>query len=380
VAGGAAGGSAPAPRGRRVTALVMGKFYPPHVGHHALIRRAAREGGGGVVVVVVASAAESIDVAERVAWLTAEHADAANVRVVGCRCDAPLDVTDDAVWRAHLAVVAAAARAAGGPPVTAVYSGEEYGAELAARLGAKHVRVERDGRSATAVRHDLAARWDDLAPATRAGLTTRVVLLGAESTGTTTVAAALAERFRARGGVWSRTECVAEYGREYTERKWAAEGGALDALGWDVHDFDLAAAEQTRAEEAAARRGSPVLVCDTDAFATAVWERRYLGAASRVGQPWAARPATNVYLLTDHEDVPWHDDGLREGDLAIRAAMTGWFADALTAAGHSWALLTGTLEQRIDLAARTVDQVLARRLAFTVPLTGPGFAHDAPPV
>jgi hypothetical protein len=54
--------------------------------------------------------------------------------------------------------------------------------------------------------------------------------------------------------------------------------------------------------------------------------------------------------------------------------MTEWFADALTAAGHSWALLTGTLEDRVALAMRTADQVLARRLAFTTPFTGPGFA------
>src|SRR4051794_23510707 len=254
----------------------MGKFYPPHAGHHALIRRAARE-CDRVVVAVVASVAESIPLADRVAWLAAEHAEDGNVRIVGTRCDAPLDLTDDVVWRAHVAVVAAAARAGGAATVDAVCSDEEYGAALAARLGAKHVRVERDGRSSTAVRRDLAAMWDVLAPATRAGLTTRVVVLGAESTGTTTVAAALAERFKARGGVWARTECVAEYGREYTQHKWTRAGGALNALRWDVHDFDAVAAEQTRNEDAAARRGSPVLIGDTDAFATAIWERRYLG-------------------------------------------------------------------------------------------------------
>jgi len=359
-----------------VIGLVMGKFYPPHAGHHSLIRRAGAE-CELVVVVVVASVAESIPLEDRVGWLVEEHAGEGNVRVVGCRCDAPLDLTDDVVWRAHVAVVAAAARSAGAAAVDVVYSGEEYGAELAARLGAKHVRVGRDARSSTAVRRDLPATWDELAPATRAGLTTRVVVLGAESTGTTTVAAALAARVRDRGSVWARTECVPEYGREYTHLKWRREGGALDALVWDHADFDRVAAQQTRAEEDAARRGSPVLVCDTDAFATAIWERRYLGAAAREGQPWADRPAANVYLLTDDEDVAWQDDGLREGDLAIRAAMTGWFADALTAGRRSWLLLTGSLDERVELAVRTVDQVLARRLAFTIPFGGPGFARPS---
>ena len=109
-----------------------------------------------------------------------------------------------------------------------------------------------------------------------------------------------------------------------------------------------------------------MLVCDTDAFATMIWERRYLAKAARPAQPWATTglPRRDVYLLTSHVGVPWHDDGLREGDLAIRAAMTDWFADALTNAGHSWVLLTGDLEERVALAVRVVDYLLAERARF----------------
>ena len=59
--------------------------------------------------------------------------------------------------------------------------------------------------------------------------------------------------------------------------------------------------------------------------------------------------------------------------MAIRAAMTGWFADALTAAGHSWVLLAGTRPQWFGLAVRAVDQMLAYRTTFGTPFTGPGF-------
>jgi hypothetical protein len=55
--------------------------------------------------------------------------------------------------------------------------------------------------------------------------------------------------------------------------------------------------------------------------------------------------------------VHWHDDGLREGDLAIRAAMTGWFTGMLTAAGHSWVLLTGNLQGQPP--GRRMDNQLA---------------------
>jgi HTH-type transcriptional regulator, transcriptional repressor of NAD biosynthesis genes len=117
-------------------------------------------------------------------------------------------------------------------------------------------------------------------------------------------------------------------------------------------------------------------VCDTDALATSVWERRYLGARARGPQPWATTllPRHDVYLLTSHEGVPWHDDGLREGDLAVRKQMTGWFADALTAAGQSWVLLTGSLAHRLSFAARVTDYVLGQRLSF-----GPAISDLGPP-
>ena len=174
--------------------------------------------------------------------------------------------------------------------------------------------------------------------------------------------------------MWATTRNVEEYGREHTARLWERQPDrAINELVWDHADFDEIGAEQNRREEAAARDGSPILICDTDAFATAVWERRYLGTAARSGQLWTRVPRRAVYLLTDHTDVPWHDDGMREGDLNMRAAMTGWFADALTAAGHSWVLLTGSPADRVGLALRTVDPLLNISMHFGEPLHGPGF-------
>ena len=51
--------------------------------------------------------------------------------------------------------------------------------------------------------------------------------------------------------------------------------------------------------------------------------------------------------------------------------MTGWFARALTDAGHSWALLTGSADERLALAVRVTDGVLARRAAFAPAIDAP---------
>ena len=354
--------------------LFIGKFYPPHHGHHAAIRMAASQ-CHEVTVLVMSAAVETIPLADRMAWFRAEHAAEPTVRVAGIPCDAPVDVTDPRIWAAQVAAMRAGMRSAGAPAdVDAVFSNDDYGSELARWFDAIHVRTARDGFNSTAIRQDLAAHWDWLAPATRAGLTSRVVVLGAESTGTTTISNLLARHYTQR---WKSTTLVPEYGRDYTSLKWARQPETpLDELTWTAEDFDVVAAEQTRLEEAAAAAGSPVLICDTDAFTTAIWERRYLGAAARTGQPWTEVPPRAVYLLTDHVGVPWHDDGMREGDLGVRAAMTEWFADALTAAGHSWVLLTGTLDERVDVAIRTIDPLLEQRATFGKPLHGPGFGRD----
>lgn len=374
--------------------LVIGKFYPPHLGHHHLISTAAEQCAEVTVLVMVASA-ESMRCALRVQWLRAVHAEQRNVRVAGVPSDAPVDYTDDVVWIAQVALMRTAVKQLSEVPVDSVFSSELYGDELAARLHAEHVLVDHERRkvpiSSTALREDIAMHWHQLAPATRAGLTVRVVVLGAESTGSTTVARLLTDHYRARGGLWARTQCVSEYGREFTQAKWSratedarASGRPepqLDALIWTTEEFDEIAMEQTRREEAVAAAGSPLLLCDTDAFATCVWERRYIAGTVREDQPWAndLLPRRDAYLLTSHEDVPWVDDGLREGDPHVRHAMTEWFAEALTRAGHSWVLLTGDVEQRLQLARQVTDGLLAAQLSFapSITQTSAGTSQDA---
>ena len=347
-------------------ALVIGKFYPPHVGHHHLVRRAA-EIAERVTVVVMSSAAETIPLGDRVSWMRESHAVDTPVTVTGIPCDASMDLESDTVWAGQVACMKAAVRTVTDVPVDAVVSSEKYGDELARRFSATHVCVDplrvAHPASGTACRNDLAGRWDDLDAPARAGLTTRIVVLGSESTGTTTVSRELVRRFRNRGGVWERTGWVPEYGRQVTYDKLGT--GDVSDIIWSGDDFEKIAVEQTRLEEHAAREGAPLLVCDTDAFATTVWERRYLGSSERAWR--GVRDRRALYLLTDHNWVPFVQDGIRDGE-HIRAQMTEWFVDALTAAGRSWVLLTGSLEERVDLAERVADQALRLGSQFGAPL------------
>jgi HTH-type transcriptional regulator, transcriptional repressor of NAD biosynthesis genes len=370
--------------------LVIGKFYPPHTGHHFLIRSAAAS-CERVTVVAMAADVESIPLGDRVAWLREAYAGQPHVSVTGIVDNLVTDYGDLAIWDGHVALMRAAIAtgAHAGQPVDAVFSSEEYGAELARRFDAADVRLD-PGRSnfavsGTKIRADPIAHWDRIEPPVRAWFAKRVVVIGAESTGTTSLALDLAEAMRERGGPFGLTEYVPEYGREYTVAKLAvARAGRADAgagagadagpepsifdLEWTDAEFEAVARQQCADEEAAARRGGPVLVCDTDALATTIWQLRYTGHITEpVRQTAEQMPPRALYLLTSEEGVPFEDDGLRDGR-HLRGWMNEQFRELLSGAGVPWVELRGDVLVRLQLALNAVYEMLTEGWELADPL------------
>ncbi|MFO1370845.1 MAG: AAA family ATPase, partial [Candidatus Competibacteraceae bacterium] len=226
-----------------------------------------------------------------------------------------------------------------------------YGERFAHFLGCPHVQVDKARGavpiSGTQVRADPLACWDFLEPPARGYYARRICLVGAESTGKTTLAQALAEHYCT---VW-----VAEYGREYTEAKLTKD----DSDCWQSAEFTHIAATQCERENAAARQANRVLICDTDAFATAIWHYRYLYARSPAVEAIAARHrCPDLYLLTD-VDTPFVQDGTRDGE-TIRHWMHESFIAELCAGRRPYRLLRGSLAERYKQAIEYIDEVLTR--------------------
>ena len=315
--------------------LVIGKFLPPHLGHHHLIDTASAQ-SERLFVIVCAHPEQELPARVRVACLKERHPEA-DVRVV----DDVVPGDDSAGWAAYTR------RSLGFRP-EAVFTSEDYGDPYAAALGARHVLVDRARQtvpcSGTMIRHDPLAHLEWLSPFMRALYVRRVCVVGAESTGTTTLAGQLAERYAT---VW-----VPEYGREYCERKWK-DGYTTE---WSTEEFLHIAAEQSRREDEAARRAQRLLVCDTDAFATALWHQRYVGARSAAVEAIAAPRPADLYLLTGDE-IPFVQDGTRDGE-HVRHEMHEAFAQALVATGRRFVLLRGSREARLTQAATCVEALL----------------------
>jgi HTH-type transcriptional regulator, transcriptional repressor of NAD biosynthesis genes len=337
--------------------LVIGKFYPPHIGHSALIDFAS-ERCEYVTVIVMGSDVESIPVSDRVRWLSLEVG--RNVNVQGVMCEAPVDYNSDNAWRAQtFAMDTVLARR----PVNAVFSSEPYGDRLAKHFNAVHVPFSREviKLSATDIRNDPDYNWKYMLPSARAGLTTRVVFLGSESTGTTTMSQRVYRRYAA---LYEDVQWVEEFGRKFTIDKLKVAGTKdMADLVWTKEDFKTISYLQQAKEDFAALSAAPLVICDTDAVATQIWETRYLGSSNN----YTPARGKRLYFLTDHEGVPFVQDGIRDGE-HMRERMTRWFADELTARGLPWMLLTGTADDRYLTAINTIDRILEKNLTFNNPL------------
>jgi NadR type nicotinamide-nucleotide adenylyltransferase len=315
--------------------VVIGKFYPPHRGHKHLIDAACAR-SRRVTVIVCERPTDTIAGELRAAWLREIHP-AAEVMVIDDR----YDEQDSAVWAVNTV------RWLGGPP-DAVFTSEDYGDPYARAMGCAHVLVDRARAavpcSGREIRRDPFANWQFLEPPVRAHFARRVCVVGAESTGTTTLARALAAHY---GTPW-----VPEYGRDYSAEKFAR--GETE---WTTAEFVHIATEQTRRAEVAARDADRVLVEDTNAFATGLWHRRYVGSDSDAVRALGERARCDLYLLTGDE-IPFVQDGLRDGE-HVRHAMHDWFEAALRAQPVPWKLLRGPHDERVRIAVAAVNELFA---------------------
>jgi NadR type nicotinamide-nucleotide adenylyltransferase len=170
----------------------------------------------------------------------------------------------------------------------------------------------------------------------------RVLVVGAESTGKSTLAASLADAF---GTVWN-----PEYGRPYTEI-----GREPDAP-WTSAEFTSIARLQCWYEDFLAAFARRVLFCDTDAFTTALFHQAYLGRPTDAFTELVVRSydLTVVCGL----DVPWSGDGIREFE-ELRAWMHERYVEHARESGRPWLLVEGPPDARLIEARAAVERLLA---------------------
>lgn len=316
--------------------LVIGKFYPPHMGHSYLIDYAAQH-SDEVDVLVCDSPSYSIPAVTRQQWLQRIHPNV-TVQVIP-------DLHDDdnsKAWAKHTISFL-------GYVPDVVFSSEEYGIRYASHMGTRHHMVDKERVtvpiSGTRVRADRIKEWEYIHPIIRQDIAMRVVVVGAESTGTTTLARALADTLQVP---W-----VPEYGRLYSE------GLMTSQYNWTNEDFEHIATTQQSIECRIAKRSNGLIICDTNATATELWQKRYMGRTTRAVHAIASRDHADFYIITGDE-IPFVQDGTRDGEM-IRHDMHAEFVKHIQATNSPYAVVTGSPEERLQ-AALTIVHTIDRHI------------------
>ena len=173
-----------------------------------------------------------------------------------------------------------------------------------------------------------------------------VALLGAESTGKTTLAAELATALAARG---TPAVVVPEYLREF-----------CDTLARTPRQDEQQgiAAEQTRRIEAAARANpGGMVIADTTALMIAVYSDQVFGDTSLYPQAEADHARCDATLLTAL-DLPWLADGLQRDGPHVRDPVDARVRAALARAGCGYAVVSGTGGDRLAAALAGIDRAM----------------------
>lgn len=319
------------------TGLIIGKFYPFHQGHEFLIRTAL-ENTAHLTVIVCQTDRYLIPAEIRTHWIK-DTFPGLDVRVLNH--DASLDSGSTELSRTWAQITRKFLSFT--PEV--VFSSEDYGEAYARFMGSRHVMVDRDRKtfpvSGTRIRSDINKYWAYLPAATREFFIKKVVVLGAESTGTTTLARDLANHYA--------TAWVPEYGRLYYEGRMLSQ----EADTWTTEEFIHIAKAQNSLEDALLKKAHRLLICDTDAFATTLWHERYLGKGSEDLEKLVKKEKPLLYILTD-VDIPFVQDGTRDGE-AIRVGMHRRFEEKLKACGLDHILVSGNKEERLAFAVKKID-------------------------
>jgi nicotinamide riboside kinase len=172
-----------------------------------------------------------------------------------------------------------------------------------------------------------------------------VAVLGAESTGKTTLVAALAAALCAEG-----RDAI---DIDETLRGFCAREGRTPRRD----EQGLIAAEQTRRIEAAAARHA-IVVADTSALQTAVYSEIVFGDRSlyAAAEAWQ-RERVGLTLLTAL-DLPWQADGHQRDGEHVRVPVDALLRAALARAGVAFSIVSGSGPARLGNALAAVRHAL----------------------
>lgn len=277
-----------------VKAFVFGKFLPFHKGHEVMIRFALTK-CDFLTVLVCASDTETLEGSIRKNWIDKTFPESENIEVrVFDYLESELpnsSVSSQEISKKWSVIFKELL-----PDYELLITSEEYGNYVAGFMGINHISFdplkEQFPISATNIRANLVSTWNSLPNSVKSDLAIKVVLLGTESTGKTTLTKKLAKHYNCTG--------VLEAGRELIE----------NSNSFQLEDLQRVASEHAKRIEKAAVFESPLVIIDTDVHITMSYAKFMFNEALEVDEQIYESNKADLYLFLNN-DVTHVQDGTR---------------------------------------------------------------------
>lgn len=187
----------------------------------------------------------------------------------------------------------------------------------------------------------------------------KIVIIGPESTGKSTLCEKLAEHYH--------TSWVPEYAREYLEKhgtKYTFEDLYDIAVGQlqledettdKLQNIQSVASSINSGDPSVTIHESPKLFIDTDMYVMKVWSEFVFNKCNNWILNRIAERKYDLYLLCD-VDLPWTKDDLREyPDLKVRKKLFCFYKDLLVNQEVPWCVISGDYGERFSKATNFIE-------------------------
>lgn len=277
-----------------IRAFVFGKFLPFHKGHEAMIKFALTK-CDFLSVLVCCDNEENISGEVRKGWIESTFAGLKNIEVKVLHYDNQL-LPNTSETSTNVSKIWSVEFKKHCPDYDLIITSEPYGELVAGFMGIQHIAFDLDKAhhpiSASVIRNDLFANWHYLPAAVKPYFAIKVAILGAESTGKTTLTERLAKHFNC--------SYVLEAGRELIP----------DSTKFTFEDLHLVANEHAKRIDEAILGDSPLIIIDTDIHITKSYARSTFDRELPVENDIYRTNKADLYLYLNN-DAPYYQDGTR---------------------------------------------------------------------
>lgn len=321
--------------------FLFGKFLPFHKGHEAMLHF-ARTQCDFLSVLVCCSDREPIPGSVRKAWIEQTVSEQPNVEVLLYPyLESELPNTSETsgtvseIWAAIFKKLF--------PEHTILVTSEPYGELVAGFMQIRHIPFDLEKKrfpvSATAIRNDVFANWHFLPDAVKPDFALKVVLLGTESTGKSTLAEKLAAHYSC--------SLVPEAARELI----------ADSKGFRFEDLQRVLDAHAQRIAQALVGDSPLVVIDTDCHITKSYAQFVFGRDLEIPPAVHALNKAQLYLYLC-SDAGYVQDGTRLTE-AERNALDRSHRQVLAAHRVNFVEIRGDWEQRFEQAVSQIDKLIS---------------------